>query len=281
MELPMTTIIEIVALALIPAFLLLDLVVHPRSYRTTRWWRLKALAVSVGVIVLSIAVPLFWGDLLGARSLFEGSALGIAGGALVGILSYELIVYWYHRSVHRFDFLWRHLHQMHHSAESIDAFGANFLHPLDAFFFATWSTLISFPVLGLKPEAGAIVGAFVTFNAMFQHANLRTPRWLGYVIQRPESHGIHHQRGVHASNYSDLPLMDLIFGTFANPETFDSEAGFYLGGSDRVMEMLLGRDISNEETAPSGAGSHDSEIAGEAQLAGRPILMQKNRSIQN
>lgn len=246
--------LEIFALACFPAFLLLDLVVHHRKFQTTHLWRLKAFAVSVVVIFLTIAVPLLWGEILGARSLFDGKGLGIIGGALVGILAYELIAYWYHRSVHRFGPLWRRLHQMHHSAESIDAFGANFLHPMDAFFFTTWSTLVSFPLLGLRPEAGAIVGAFLAFNAMFQHANLRTPRWLGYIIQRPESHCVHHQRGVHAYNYADLPLMDMIFGTFKNPETFDAEAGFYTGGSDRVLDMLVGRDISHDEPTPE-AGS--------------------------
>jgi sterol desaturase/sphingolipid hydroxylase (fatty acid hydroxylase superfamily) len=244
-----TQILELFTLACIPAFLLLDLVVRHRSFRSTRLWRLKALAVSALVVVLSIAVPLLWGELLGARSLLDGSRLGIIGGGLVGILAYELIAYWYHRAVHRFDLLWRWLHQMHHSAESIDAFGANFLHPMDAFLFTTWSTLVSFPLLGLQPEAGAIVGAFITFNAMFQHANLRTPSWLGYIIQRPENHCVHHQRGVHACNYASLSLIDIIFGTFKNPATFDAEAGFYTGGSDRVLEMLVGRDISGDDVA--------------------------------
>ncbi|HSL17591.1 MAG TPA: hypothetical protein VLB51_06755 [Methylomirabilota bacterium] len=44
-------------------------------------------------------------------------------------------------------------------------------------------------------------------------------------------------------------LLDMIFGTFKNPETFDGEAGFYTGGSDRVLEMLTGRDVSRDEPA--------------------------------
>ena len=79
---------------------------------------------------------------------------------------------------------------------------------------------------------------------MFQHANIHTPRWLGYVIQRPESHSVHHERGWHRSNYSDLPLWDIVFGTFENPPTFEGEAGFYDGASSRVLPMLFGRDVS-------------------------------------
>src|SRR5260370_10151383 len=49
------------------------------------------------------------------------------------------------------------------------------------------------------------------------HWNVKTPHWLGYIFQRPESHCIHHQEGVHAFNYSDLPMWDMLFGTYRNP----------------------------------------------------------------
>src|SRR6185436_20003257 len=94
-----------------------------------------------------------------------------------------------------------------------------------------------------------------TFLSIFQHSNLRTPRWLGYIAQRPESHARHHARGIHAGNYSDLPIFDLAFGTFHNPADFAPETGFYDGASARVVEMLAFRDVSaasgnNPETAP-------------------------------
>jgi sterol desaturase/sphingolipid hydroxylase (fatty acid hydroxylase superfamily) len=82
--------------------------------------------------------------------------------------------------------------------------------------------------------------------SIFQHANIRTPRWLGYFVQRPESHTIHHGRGVHAYNYSDLPLFDILFGTFRNPKGFETETGFYHGASRRVGEMLVWRDVTRK-----------------------------------
>ena len=33
--------------------------------------------------------------------------------------------------------------------------------------------------------ARAIAAVFLTFNAMFQYESIRTPRWLGYIFQRP------------------------------------------------------------------------------------------------
>jgi sterol desaturase/sphingolipid hydroxylase (fatty acid hydroxylase superfamily) len=238
--------IELIGLALIPGFMFFDLIgIGKRQrFRFAGFWRVRGILVAASVLFVTIATGLLWASLIGTNSLFDLRGLGIAGGAIVGILVYEFVHYWYHRAAHKNDLLWRYAHQMHHSAESLDAFGALYQHPVDAFFFATWASVVFLPVLGLRPEAAVIASVFLTFNAMFQHANIATPRWLGYLIQRPESHGIHHQRGVHRSNYSDLPLWDMIFGTFENPETFDEEVGFYPGASKRIPAMLIGRDVS-------------------------------------
>lgn len=233
-------------LALLPLFLVLDAVYRARKYDTPRFWRLRALAVALVAIALSFVVPMVWARLLGSFTLLDLSPLGTAGAAVVGVLVYELGHYWYHRAMHRNDGLWLTFHQMHHSPESLDAWGAYYLAPTDVVAFVSIQTLVFGPILGLPLGAAMIASAFLTFNAIFQHANIRTPRWLGYIIQRPESHGIHHERGVHAYNYSDLPLWDMVFGTFRNPETFEGKLGFWDGASSRIGDMLLARDVSKE-----------------------------------
>jgi sterol desaturase/sphingolipid hydroxylase (fatty acid hydroxylase superfamily) len=105
-------------------------------------------------------------------------------------------------------------------------------------------------VIGIAPQAATVVLLATTFMGIFQHANIRTPRWLGYFVQRPESHTIHHARGVHANNYADLPLIDLLFGTFRNPAGFETETGFYQGASARIGDMLLWRDVAREVREP-------------------------------
>jgi len=100
------------------------------------------------------------------------------------------------------------------------------------------------------PEATVLVLYATTFLSVFQHANLRTPQWLGFIVQRPESHSAHHERGVHARNYSDLPIFDIAFGTFHNPREFSAQAGFYDGASMRVAEMVRFRDVS-QPSAPA------------------------------
>jgi len=235
---------------LIPAFILLDLLHSQRRYDKARFWRLRALAATAGIVVFTTWVAGLWGRLFGGFSLIDGSGLGIIGGTIIGVVVYEFIHYWYHRAAHEWNWLWRAGHQMHHSAESLDAFGAYYLHPFDAAMFTSIASLVFFPLLGLTVEAGVLATLFLTFNAMFQHANIRTPRWLGYIIQRPESHNIHHGRGIHRYNYSDLPLWDMVFGTFRNSKTAEGlRAGFYEGASRRIPEMLIGRDVSKPKSA--------------------------------
>lgn len=98
--------------------------------------------------------------------------------------------------------------------------------------------------VGLTPDAAAIAVAVLTFLAMFQHANLRTPRWLGYLVHRPEQHALHHARGAHRFNYGSLAVSDMVLGTFRNPSRFEEPVGFWDGASSRVGEMLIGRDVT-------------------------------------
>lgn len=99
-------------------------------------------------------------------------------------------------------------------------------------------------VVGVTPTAATILLLSITVLAMFQHANVRTPRRLGYLIQRPESYTIHHGKGIHRFNYADLPVFDILFGTFRNPCDYEVETEFCPGASSRVTAMLLGRDVS-------------------------------------
>ena len=67
---------------------------------------------------------------------------------------------------------------------------------------------------------------------------------IGYLVQRPEMHSVHHARGVHAYNYGNLALWDLVFGTYRNPRELVAQAGFWDGASHKLVPMLLGRDVA-------------------------------------
>ena len=77
---------------------------------------------------------------------------------------------------------------------------------------------------------------------------MRTPHWLGYLIQRPESHCVHHQRGRHRNNYSDLPLWDMLFGTFENPRAQPGPCGFAQEAEQQLGPMLVGHGMPGSAT---------------------------------
>lgn len=256
----LTEIADWVGLLVLPAFIVLDLVFRHRRFDAPRGWRVRALVVSAAIFFFVGKVGEVWGSVAGDVRILDTSGLGAFAGAALGVLAYQLLHYGYHRAAHQWDWLWRAGHQMHHSAESLDAFGANYLHPLDAALFTTWAFVVFYPLLGLSPEAAALASAFLAFNAAFQHANIRTPQWLGYLIQRPESHSVHHAK--HRSNYADLPVIDMIFGTFVNPAEMERRSGFYKGASARVGEMLAFRDVSRPRATQAPEPSSVAASAG-------------------
>jgi sterol desaturase/sphingolipid hydroxylase (fatty acid hydroxylase superfamily) len=215
-----------------------------RRYAQVKRWRLKGILFTILAIVLNVTIPMAAAPLLGERSLLRGATLGTWGGFAVGLLALELAAYWIHRACHEVSFLWRWVHQVHHSAERFDTYGAFFFHPNEMLVQVGLSVLVSGTLLGLSPEAAGLVGAASFSMAWFQHANLRTPRALGWIVQRPENHGVHHARGVHSGNFGNLSIWDQVFGTFSNPAEAPELAGFYDGSSRRMKEMLLGKDIS-------------------------------------
>lgn len=246
--------ISLTVFGIYAALMLWEAIAPARKLPVVRGWKLRGLAAFAGYFVVSTYLPLILGKELAHLQLFDLSPLGRWGGAVAGVLAYELGGYVYHRAMHSSNVLWRTFHQMHHSAERLDTYGAFWFSPLD---MMGWTMVfaVSLTIAGVTPEATVLAVYVTTFLGVFQHANIRTPRWLGYIVQRPESHSRHHGRGIHNGNYADMPIFDILFGTFTNPQDF-FETGFWNGASSKVGAMLLFRDVSEPpetiaaETAP-------------------------------
>ncbi len=218
-----------------------------RKLPKVRFWKLKGFLAFVLFFYLSSYLPLIWDGTLAKFQVIDLTGLGTLWGAVVGILIYELGVYFWHRSMHTNDTLWRIFHQMHHSAERLDSYGAFYFSPMDMIGFTFLGSLCLVVIAGFTPEATTLIILGTTFLSIFQHSNIRTPVWMGYIIQRPEAHALHHAKGIHAYNYSDISLFDMLFGTFKNPKKFEHETGFYQGASSKVRQMLIFKDISKKQ----------------------------------
>lgn len=205
------------------------------------WW-VRGSLLFASTMAIGGLVPLLVGEVLAQRSLLHLQALGTWGGALVALVCGDFVAYWLHRWSHENATLWRWTHQLHHAAERVDVLGAAFMHPLDIA-LGSLATSTAVGVLGVSPAGVAVAVILTLFMGVLQHLNVRTPPWLGYLVQRPESHSLHHARGLHRGNYGNLALWDIVFGTFENPRDFTAEAGFFDGASARIFELLRGRDI--------------------------------------
>ena len=250
---PWQILIDPASIIVISIFLVLviaEAVIPARKLPIVKYWKLKGITAFFIYFFISSYLPLIWSDHLAEYRIFDLTFLGNYWGGLTALLIYELGVYGWHRAMHKSDLLWRVFHQMHHSAERVDTYGAFFFSLMDMIGFTFLTSLAMVWVAGFTAQATiyAIYGA--TFLAVIQHTNIKTPQWLGYFFQRPESHSLHHAKGIHAFNYSDLPLFDLIFGTFRNPKEFSQEIGFYNGASSEIGKMLLFKDI-NKQTIKS------------------------------
>lgn len=235
--------ITLICAGIYGALMLWEFLSPARKLPTVRGWQLSGVAAFVGYILLSNYFPLLWSDVLADLQPWSLAELPLWLQVLCGLLAYEFGLYWWHRSLHGSNLLWRFFHQMHHSAERLDTFSAFWFSPLDILGFAFIGSLaLSF--MGIGSEAAVIVLYITLFLAVFQHTNVRTPHWLGFFVQRPESHSQHHRRGQHRYNYADLPVFDIIFGTFRNP-LHHYDVGFYPGSAYELPKMWLGRDISS------------------------------------
>jgi len=106
--------LDLITPAILLPFMGLELVL-PAQGAHSRWaWRRRAIAVSTVNFGLLLGLGHVYDHLFGGIRLLDGRALGTWGGAVVGVVVYDLLHYGYHRAAHRFDFLWRLGHQMHH-----------------------------------------------------------------------------------------------------------------------------------------------------------------------
>ena len=218
-------------------------------------WPLRVLAINVAQLGVVMLAGISWEKWLSEYSVFHLSQhVGpVAGGVLAYVVA-TFVFYWWHRWRHTVDFLWLHFHQIHHSPRRIEVITSFYKHPLEMTVNSILGGLLVFTLLGLSPAAGAVYTLCTALGEFFYHTNVRTPQWIGYVFQRPEMHRIHHEYQKHSHNYSDLPLWDYLFGTYHNPREFQATCGFDADKKERLLPMLLFRDVHEEPTETPAAG---------------------------
>jgi sterol desaturase/sphingolipid hydroxylase (fatty acid hydroxylase superfamily)/predicted acylesterase/phospholipase RssA len=220
------------------------------------WW-VRVVVINVLQAGVVIAGGLTWERWFHEWSLFKSTErLGELPSAFLGYFVVTFVYYWWHRWRHESQFLWNTLHQIHHSPSRIETITSFYKHPVEIFTNSLLISSVIYVVLGLSVEAGAWVTVLTCYAEFFYHMNLRTPRWAGWFIQRPEMHRFHHQRGRHFGNFADLPVWDMLFGTYFNPRDEETDCGFKPEREARFTDMLLFRDVNSPRRRPLETPRH-------------------------
>lgn len=212
-------------------------------------WYLRAVFLNLCQLGVVLLAGLSWETWLRGDSLFRiaGAMPALQQGLLAWFIG-TFVFYWWHRARHQSYWLWRGLHQIHHSPRRIEILTAFYKHPLEITANSVIISVVLFPLLGAAPEAAAWFNLFAAGGELFYHANLRTPHWIGYLMQRPEHHSIHHQAEVHHWNYGDITWWDRLFGTFKDTDAFTSACGFRGEREQALGAMLIFQDVHKPPT---------------------------------
>lgn len=232
---------------LIACIMIIIEVISPgRAWQKTPNWLLRATLLNIVQASCAFIGGRTWDVWLNGFHAFDLSRMNIIPSAIIGYVVITFIFYWWHRARHEIAFLWRWCHQIHHSPQRIEILTSFYKHPIEIIVNSVLCSFILYSLLGLTPAAIALAVVLTGVAELFYHWNIKTPYWLGFIFQRPESHCIHHKQGQHKNNYSDLPVWDMLFGTFHNPSSFENQCGFENNGELRVFEMLKGQDIKED-----------------------------------
>ena len=234
----------LIVLAIAVGMIAIEAFAPGRMWPQVPGWLWRALLLNVAQAGAVFIGALTWDRWFPQFRLWDLSSLGTVPGALVGYFVITFVYYWWHRARHEIGFLWRWFHQVHHSPQRIEIITSFYKHPVELLANGALSSLILHVLVGLDPAAATLAVTFTGVAELFYHWNVRTPYWLGFLIQRPESHCIHHRDGWHRSNFADLPIWDMLFGTFENPRRYASPCGFGPEREPRLADMLRGRDVN-------------------------------------
>lgn len=204
------------------------------------WWP-RAIAINLTQVLVVYCGALSWDHWFPRLAWWHADRLGTVPAIALGYTVITFVFYWWHRARHESPLLWRWLHQVHHSAARLEVATSFYKHPLEILLNCLMTSFLMHALLGLNPVSASVVITITGLAELLYHCNLRTPHWLGYLFQRPESHRRHHEIGHHRDNYSDLPLWDMLFGTFDNPRHSPHECGFGAARERQLLRMLRGR----------------------------------------
>lgn len=189
--------------------------------RFQRWWEHLWLAIIAKscvrlvfpVLLVTLALKIEQQQVGLLNRLHWPDALCIG----LGVLWLDLILYWQHRLLHKYTWLWR-VHRVHHMDRNIDVSTGIRFHPLEEI-FSMGAKVLAIAFFGIPPLAVLIFEILFNAALFFTHLNVQLAheKSLRKWIVTPGMHRIHHSDDLQEthSNYGFcLSWWDKLFGTY-------------------------------------------------------------------
>jgi lathosterol oxidase len=191
-----------------------------------RGWTTDTLYFLASHLFVQVTTFLILAPAQAAFTMLDGQAWRAAIAGLPLAVQFVLVLfcadlaeYFIHRAFHAVPALWR-FHAIHHSSLDMDWLAGSRLHLVDVI---VTRAIVVFPLFALGFDQRAVAGylVFVSFHAVFIHANVRFDLTrLEPFIVTPRFHHWHHarERAAIDKNFAvHLPWIDRWFGTAYEP----------------------------------------------------------------
>jgi sterol desaturase/sphingolipid hydroxylase (fatty acid hydroxylase superfamily) len=170
---------------------------------------------------------------------------------LLAVIALDFVLYLQHVLFHALPFLWR-LHRVHHADLDIDVTTGLRFHTLEII-LSLGIKAAAIVLLGAPALAVLIFEVLLNATSMFNHANVKLPRWLDVILRlllvTPDMHRVHHSADARETNSNfgfNLPWWDYLLGTYlAQPAKSHEEMTIGLAElreesrAERLLWMLL------------------------------------------
>ena len=165
-------------------------------------------------------------------------------GLILDILLLDLILFWWHRTIHQSQLLWR-FHAVHHLDEYLDSSSAIRFHfgEIALASFARGIVVIAFAI----PFTSILIfETLVLIFTLFHHSNMKLPakfeKYLSYFIVTPSIHWVHHHalRADTDSNYGTIfSFWDRLYHTKSQTSRFSGMKIGVEGQKDIAFKKLF------------------------------------------
>jgi sterol desaturase/sphingolipid hydroxylase (fatty acid hydroxylase superfamily) len=211
--------LAILAVAFI-SIALLERLIPARPAAAARWPLNLALGLGNGLLtrLAGVAGPL--GAALWAQNhqlgVLQLIALPLPLTAVIVVVAMDCALYWQHRAMHRFAWLW-HIHKLHHADPDFDVSTGVRFHPAEALLSMLYKSVLVV-LLGAPPETVVIFQLWLTLGSLIEHGNIALPTALDAALRRfwvtSAMHRVHHSAHGDDHNHNfgfALSLWDQLF----------------------------------------------------------------------